>query len=744
MLKNRVLAGWIIAFTIGVGIGMYTDGKIRLIAFALIGVLCGLLLAAHRFCNINKFDVKKAATVCLLIIFGMTYSAAYAVYAFSGNAEYDRRTDIITARVLDIGSFSDGGYLDISVTESRIGLGSGTKVRLYYTENDTEDNVETKIKRGDTVTCTVLYKAHRSNSMYSKSIYLTAQGSIDDRTAGSGILYSIRESTEKTTEDMFRRYPTEVGEIARTLITGEKTDAEPYTYALFRNAGISHLLVISGLHISIIVMSLFGFLELLTVRRQIRSIICLLVLLGYAFFVGFTPSVSRAVIMTGIMFVTMLATRRADSITSLFIALFVLLLINPFALFSVGLGLSFLSCLGILIVSPHLLRPIKGRAKKTKNLLRIILSPLLFSCAATVFSFPVLLIGFDTVSYISPLINLIITPLFAYLLIIMFPCVLLFSFLGTGAGILSFIPGQGISLLYGLLKRLFESEIGSFSTHIPYIAVPAALAVTVIASVCVLRRKSMYIAAGALTVCFIASLAFCIISNDIKKEDTSFVVLNDSFAYKSLFIADGNECLYIELGGKKSGISTVYKHGYRSLDYYVMNGLTRSDFVKLESALAQINISAIYIPEVKVEQTELYYKIKMLANTRDCDIIEYDTIIFENIGYSMVTVRSSDELDLADSFIAVLEKSGKSIRVYGGERIPYSNEYGYSDVVISLRSFTEPYEDIYCSYRCMRVMGKDDEARYNAEGEFLYDYSITDYVRVTFRNKLTEVNLSEP
>lgn len=740
LLKNRVLAGWIIAFTIGVSIGLYTDGKIRVALFVIIGVFCGVMLAAHRFC---AFNLKRAVIAGLIIIMGMTYSAAYTVFVFLGSGEYASKEDIVFATVIDIGSYAEGGYFDISVKESRLGISSGTRVRLYYTGSLTEPNTgrEILVRRGDALACTVTYKKHNSNRLFSKNIYITAQGSVESVTTGGGFFYELRQKSEKVTDKLFADYPDEVGAIAKTLIVGETADMDSYVYELFRNGGVSHLLVISGLHIAIIVMSLYGLLEFFTVRRQFRSIICLLVLLAYAFFIGFSPSISRATVMTGIMFLCMLATRRADSITSLFLALFILLLVNPYNVFSVGLGLSFLSCMGILILSPYLLRPVSGKSAKLKKIIKALLTPLIFTLAATIFTFPILLSTFDSVSYISPLINIIITPLYTYLLVILVSCTILFALFGVGVTVLSFIPGKIILYSYKLLDKLYEADIGSFSSNIPFIVLPLLFALVTIFALCILKRKKMFIAVGVLSVCFSLSIIFCIINFNIQSENTTITALNDSYAYKSLFIADGDECIFMELGGKKSGISTVYKHGYCKLDYYVMNDITESDVVKLENALAQINIKSVYIPKVISRDKELHRKIKLLANSRKCDIIEYNTTLFENIGSATITVKRNKDFALSASFIAAIKRSGQSIRVFGGERIDSALEYGYSNAVITLKNFEKPYDNIICDYRCMKV--KDNNFTEN-KGETVYNYSDTNYVQIELKNKSLEVSLNEP
>lgn len=746
MLKNRVLAGWIIAFTIGVGIGLYTDGKIRVLLFALIGVLCGLALAAHRF----HIQQKKVYIIGIIILCGMTYSSAYTSFVFTGSGCYDDVADEVVAKVEDIGCYAEGGYLDISITESNLGVEKGTGVRFYYNGTLTDAaNKEISIVRGDSVSCTITYHKHDSNSLYAKNIALTAVGTMNSLTMGEGFFYQLRERSESEIDSMFEGFPDEVAAIAKTLVIGETTETDSYVYEMYRNAGISHLLVISGLQITLIVMSLFSLLEFLTVPKKVRSVLCLFVLLGYAFFIGFTPSVSRAAIMTGIMLLCMLVTRRADSITSLFLALFVLLLWNPYNIFSVGLGLSFLSCLAILIISPYLSRPISGKAIKLKKTVRFLLTPLLFSLAATIFTFPVIFTTFDSISYISPLTNLFITPLYTYLLIFLIPCILLFSIIQSGAILFSYIPGKIIEYSYHLLEKLYEADIGSFSSSIPYMIIPLLFAVAIILTFCLLRRRKMFIAVGILSLCFLTSIALCIANFKEQCENTTITALHDSFAYQSLFIADSGESMYIELGGKRSDISTVYQHGYCRLDYYVMDGITKAKIILLENALAEVNIATVYVPMPQSDEKELYNQIKVLAKRRNCVIIEYGFYTSFRVGNSSVTIRSGSDI-LSESFVATVKTNRKSIRIYGGTAInsypSQSTESGYSDVVIMMNSFDSAniYEGILCKYRCIKSTEENALPDSRVGIETIFDYTESSSVLITMNEETVEVNLDEP
>jgi competence protein ComEC len=73
----------------------------------------------------------------------------------------------------------------------------------------------------------------------------------------------------------------------------------PETNEAYRNAGLSHLLAISGLHLSVLVAMLRKLLFAFRLRKQVREVIALLVILLYCFLTGFSPSIVRAAVMVG-------------------------------------------------------------------------------------------------------------------------------------------------------------------------------------------------------------------------------------------------------------------------------------------------------------------------------------------------------------------------------------------------------------------------------------------------------------
>lgn len=145
--------------------------------------------------------------------------------------------------------------------------------------------------------------------------------------------------------------------IIQALILGQKKDISKEIYQDYAAAGAIHILAVSGLHVGIvyfILLFLFKPITHLPYGDTVLSILVVICLWGYAFITGLSPSVIRAVTMFTFFAFATIIDRRTNSINTLFLSYFVLLLINPFWLFHVGFQLSYLAVFFILWILPVL------------------------------------------------------------------------------------------------------------------------------------------------------------------------------------------------------------------------------------------------------------------------------------------------------------------------------------------------------------------------------------------------------
>jgi ComEC/Rec2-related protein len=119
-------------------------------------------------------------------------------------------------------------------------------------------------------------------------------------------------------------------------------------------AGAMHVLAVSGLHVGIIMVLLNFMTSFLNRRRHgrlLKNILMMLALWVYAAIVGFSPSVTRSVVMITVHMYAQTAGRKNDGLNSLCFAATVVLLSNPFFLIDLGFLLSFTAVLGLILFS---------------------------------------------------------------------------------------------------------------------------------------------------------------------------------------------------------------------------------------------------------------------------------------------------------------------------------------------------------------------------------------------------------
>lgn len=143
------------------------------------------------------------------------------------------------------------------------------------------------------------------------------------------------------------------------ILLGDRVFINPESRQLFANAGIAHVLALSGLHIGIIAGLLLFLLfpvNFLGLYRY-RSLLAVLMLWLYAFITGMSVSTVRACIMATFLLCALFLERRDSGLNALFGATLFILIVDPDALWDIGLQLSFI-CVASLLVFASALNPI--------------------------------------------------------------------------------------------------------------------------------------------------------------------------------------------------------------------------------------------------------------------------------------------------------------------------------------------------------------------------------------------------
>lgn len=239
--------------------------------------------------------------------------------------------------------------------------------------------------------------------------------------------------------------------------TGLKLIAEPYASLLvgillgvqstipeqvleaFSATGTSHILVISGWNISIIIVGVTSLLTTMHVSRKRAAVVSLPLIALYVVFVGATPSVVRAAVMGSLAVVAVLVDREAEAWTSLAAACVGMAIYDPNVLWDIGFQLSACATGGLFAFGRPIAQWLSARGPFRYRGLQWAVAPLTATVSASLLSLPILLFYFGRLSLIAPLANILMLPVVPY--------AMLFGALATLVGLVWLPLGQILALL---------------------------------------------------------------------------------------------------------------------------------------------------------------------------------------------------------------------------------------------------------------------------------------------------------
>lgn len=243
--------------------------------------------------------------------------------------------------------------------------------------------------------------------------------------------------------------------LAKALVTGDRGDLDRDLIQAYSNAGVVHIMSISGLHLGLIYIFLLQMVKLLPFISKNRIAKGFLVLGGIWFFAiltGCSPSVMRSAVMFSCLLLGQLMNRRIPTYNFWSASAFILLCFDPMLLWNVGFQLSYTAVLGILIAQKPIYHWIDFDNKMMDYLWQLIS----VSLAAQLFTLPICLYYFHQVPLLFIIANIVAIPLSSIGLWL--------SILLVMIGWIPYIPfviGAAISWVFGWLND-FISYLDSF------------------------------------------------------------------------------------------------------------------------------------------------------------------------------------------------------------------------------------------------------------------------------------------
>lgn len=379
--------------------------------------------------------------------------------------------------IIDMPEKCDYGYVyEIKTQQIMLdGAPQNIKLDLYSKDRinaDAYDNINASIR----------FQLSGENAMASYGDYpegkylvgfLTGKYMVD-KACNKPLGYYIISSKERIISNLDSLFRENSG-LPIALVTGNKSRLPDDVLKNFKICGISHIIAVSGLHIMLVCTVLYYALRKAGLSKYIVSIITAFILIYYMGIAGFSKSVIRAGIMLAVLIISNLFDKKADSLNSLGIAVFIICL-NPFSVCDAGAMLTVCATLGIVRLYPEL----NGLVKFKSKMLNYVSSSFAFTFSVMLCVLPVMWLFFGSVSLLVFVVNIfiIIPAEFALALSLICGIVGKAAVIGTVLRFITLIFVKFITGVTELLADNFSFLLIDISSDYYALAISAVLSFT--------------------------------------------------------------------------------------------------------------------------------------------------------------------------------------------------------------------------------------------------------------------------
>lgn len=483
-----------------------------------------------------------------------------------------------------------------------------------------------------------------------------------------GFLYTVDGIRRQLGNRFSKLLSPKTSEFAKAMFIGERGGISLAFKKDVSALGISHILAVSGMHMSMLAALITFFIEKFTYSRRTKSAIVIVCSLLFMAIAGFSPSVVRACVMTVISLGAVFFYGKSDPITSLFLAGSVICFCEPSNILNCSFLLSFAATLGIVTCSLYA----EQRAKRTMYSSRVSDMKLLFKVAraimfsvmmtvcATLFTVPVLALYFDSLSLASVFTNFVAIPMAT---ISIFLCVAVLAIGGVP------FLGESICYLFDFIYELFEDFVvlcsNSFSFAVslnyPFFGICLSAAFSVGVFIWLVRQRSPLALISVLTGASVLYFGMIQVYS-VMFEDRTDVVYYASKTSEAFLINDGDESYVIDMGnGGKSvpllGADDAFReYCDTKLDGFVITHYHSRHIGITKNLIKYVGVKTLYLPMPETENEQTFYDNIMLVCKEEGGV---DTVLYER-GEPLKLGR----VTLEGTYYSLLERSAHPVLAF--------------------------------------------------------------------------------
>ncbi len=471
-------------------------------------------------------------------------------------------------------------------------------------------------------------------------------------------------------------------EFMKGLLLGDRSNLSKEVKEDFINAGVAHIIAVSGLNVAYVLIMLNFFLSVLPMNRNIKFALMTISLLFYMLLTGSSPSIVRATIMAIAFLFSRLIERKTKNINFLGLSAIIILLIDPRQLFDSGFILSYTALLSLVLLYP-VAESWLNKISFYRNLnddyfsqkyLKIIINMLAGTFVAQVGMLPVVAIMFEKVSIVSLFANLFAIPASNASLGIGFFTVL-FSLISIN-----------LAGLFAVANSVFlhiQLEIIRYCANLDF-AFIEAYGTTFLFLICYYAGLAFVFAFKNWNfrfklICLVLIIAFYFLYGSILYSRKNFVVtfIDVGNSSSALITSPQGRSVLINVGSSRNNfiasernvIPYLKRNRVYKIDELVITSLNGNEFKSLSFFLKNFDVQRIYVPEI--------YRAIFNTTRINRKFVE-DKVIF----FSTSTMIKHDEefrLHLFYDTNNISNRSALAELIIGKERFLFCDSYNLLD-----------------------------------------------------------------
>lgn len=443
-----------------------------------------------------------------------------------------------------------------------------------------------------------------------KGIFLLLYGQEDvtlSKTQEDSAAIRVSRFRQQIRQALEALMPEDVYPFAKALLLGDTRDLSYEVSTQLKVSGIRHVVAVSGLHISI----LFALLRTVTLRnRFVFAAVGIPMLALFAAVTEFTPSVSRACLMSGLMLVGQLLDREYDGMTSLSFAVLVMLLMNPLTVTSISFQLSAASVAGIFLFSAPIAQWMRSRmgSMKGKSLAakakRWLVTSVSVTLSAMVTTTPLCAWYFGAVSLVGVLTNLLTLWVISFVFYGLLAANVLNLFWQSGAVWVARITSWLIRYVLWIAGTLSKIPVASLYTQSDYVVFWLIFVYLMLFVFALGKQKRARVFLCCLGISLSAALLLSFLESSLY--GTCITVLDVGQGQSILLQSEGKTYL-VDCGGDDAGAAAdtaaeyLLSRGISRLDGIILTHMDKDHSAGVANLLKRVDADVLVVPPVSME-----------------------------------------------------------------------------------------------------------------------------------------------